>query len=262
MTFTFTALGSSAAIPVKERHLSAHLLNADERFLLFDCGEGTQFQLRRYHISFRRIKSIFISHLHGDHFFGLIGLLNSMHLLGRDEPVDLWAPDQLEEILRVQLEASMTTLLYPLNFHALPEIASLIIDHPKYTVSSFPVKHRIPSYGFTVREKKPPRKIQRARSFAYCGDTAYDETLIPHVREVSMLYHEATFMNDMAHAAEAKFHSTAAQAATIASKARVGQLILGHFSARYDDPSQLIQEAREIFPNTLPAEEGKIVMIE
>jgi ribonuclease Z len=262
MTFTFTALGSSAAIPVKERHLSAHLLNVDERFLLFDCGEGTQFQLRRFHISFRRIKNIFISHLHGDHFFGLIGLLNSMHLLGREEPLDLWAPYQLEEILRLQFEASVTTLKYPLYFHSLPDVPSLIIDHPKYTVSAFPVKHRILSFGFTVREKHPPRRIPSARSFAYCGDTAYDENLVQHIREVTLLYHEATFMSDMAQAAEAKFHSTAAQAATIAAKARVKRLVLGHFSARYDDLGPLLQEAKEIFPETIPAEEGKIVKIE
>jgi ribonuclease Z len=257
MTFSFTVLGSSAAIPVKERHLSAHLLNADERFFLFDCGEGTQFQLKRYHISFRRIQHIFISHLHGDHFFGLIGLLNSMHLMGRKDELHLWGPGLLEDIINIQLAASVTNLVYPLIFHPLYDIAQMIIDHPKYTVHSFPVKHRIPCYGFTIREKMPPRRIASPRSFAYCGDTAYCEDIIPNIYGVSLLYHEATFMNELAQVANEKFHSTAREAATIAQKAAVQKLVIGHFSARYESLEPLLEEAREVFPGAILAVEGQ-----
>ena len=159
MTFSLTVLGSSAAIPVKERNLSAHLLNADERLYLIDCGEGTQFQLRKYRFSFQRIGHIFISHLHGDHFFGLIGLLNSMHLLGRKTELHLFAPAPLEEILQIQLDTAETRLMYPLCFHPLPAEGGVIFDNPKLSVSSFPVLHRIPAYGFAFREKQPPRRL-------------------------------------------------------------------------------------------------------
>jgi ribonuclease Z len=257
MTFSFTVLGSSAAIAVRERHLSAHLLNVDERFFLIDCGEGTQFQLRKYHISLRRIHYILISHLHGDHFFGLIGLLNTMHLLGRKEVLEIFGPAMLEEIITIQLQASMTSLNYPVVFRVLTEDNHLLMENERVTVKSFPVRHRIPAFGFVFREKNPPRKVSSPRSFAYCGDTAYFEEIIPWVSGVSLLYHEATFMQDLLHAAEAKFHSTAMQAATIAKKAQVQRLLLGHFSARYDDLLPLLNEAMMVFPESMLAVEGE-----
>ncbi|MEI7895644.1 MAG: ribonuclease Z [bacterium] len=257
MNFSLTVLGSNAAIPANNRNLSAHLLNANERFFLIDCGEGTQFQLRKFHISFQRIKHIFISHLHGDHFFGLIGLLNSMHLLGRKEELHLYAPSMLSDIISLQMEASQTTLKYPLEFHPLlMDQYDLILEKERITVHSFPLRHSIPACGFVFREKNPPRKIAEPRSYAYCSDTGYSEAIIPYIQRVGLLYHEATFMNNLANIAADKLHSTAAEAATIALKAGVKKLLIGHFSARYEDVGPLVSEARLVFPETYPAEEG------
>ena len=262
MTFSLTVLGSNAAIPANNRNLSAHLLNANERLFLIDCGEGTQFQLRKYHISIQRIKRVFISHLHGDHFFGLIGLLNSMHLLGRKEELHLYAPAMLHEILNIQLEASQTTLNFQVIFHSLSfDQADLLFEDERLSIHSFPLNHRVPTCGFIFREKNPPRKIPVARSFAYCSDTGYFEQIIPYIREVGLLYHEATFMQALASAAADKLHATAIEAATIASKAQVRKLLIGHFSARYEDIEPLLAEARTVFTETYPAEEGVVINI-
>ncbi|MCX6306829.1 MAG: ribonuclease Z [Bacteroidetes bacterium] len=262
MNFSLTVLGSNAAIPANNRNLSAHLLNANERFFLIDCGEGTQFQLRKYHISFQRIRHIFISHLHGDHFFGLIGLLNSMHLLGRKEELHVYAPAMLNEIINIQMEVSQTTLNYPFIFHPLcMDQFDLILEHERISVHSFPLLHSIPACGFVFREKNPPRKVSVARSYAYCSDTRYSEAIIPYIREVGLLYHEATFMQNLAAAAAEKFHSTAIEAATIASKAHVKKLLIGHFSARYEDIGPLLAEARSVFSESYAAGEGIIVDI-
>lgn len=257
MTFSLTVLGSSSAAPAHNRNLSAHLLNANERFFLIDCGEGTQFQLRRYHLSMQRIGHIFISHLHGDHFFGLIGLLNTMHLFGRKEEIHLHADPRLREIIQLQLEASCTQLAFTLHFHPLRfDQPETLLDDPKLSVQSFPLHHSIPTCGFLFQEKNPPRKIAEARSYAYCSDTAYSESILPYIQRVTLLYHEATFMQEMAEVAATKFHSTTIQAATIARKANAHKLIIGHFSARYEDLSPLIEEARSVFPETMSAQEG------
>jgi ribonuclease Z len=262
MNFSLTVLGSNAAVPANNRNLSAHLLNANERFFLIDCGEGTQFQLRKYHLSFQRIKHVFISHLHGDHFFGLIGLLNSMHLLGRKEELHLYAPAMLYEIIQLQMEASQTTLRYPFIFHPLlMDQYDLVMEQERISVHSFPLRHSIPTCGFVFREKNPPRKVIEARSYAYCSDTAYSEKIIPFIQEVGLLYHEATFMQDLAAVAADKLHATASEAATIAGKARVKKLLIGHFSARYEDIGPLLAEARSVFPETYPAEEGIVINI-
>lgn len=257
MNFSLTVLGSNAAIPANNRTLSAHLLNANERFFLIDCGEGTQFQLRKYHISLNRIRHVFISHLHGDHFFGLIGLLNSMHMLGRTEELHLYAPFALQAILELQMEASQTTLRYPFQFHPLQmDKYDLVLEQERIIVHSFPLLHSIPTCGFLFREKNPPRNVPEARSYAYCSDTGYFEQIIPFIRGVSLLYHEATFMQNMAAVAAEKFHSTAIEAATIALKAEAKKLLIGHFSARYEDVEPLLAEARSIFSETSAAEEG------
>jgi ribonuclease Z len=262
MNFSLTVLGSNAAIPANNRNLSAHLLNANERFFLIDCGEGTQFQLRKFHISMQRIKQVFISHLHGDHFFGLIGLLNSMHLLGRKEELHLYAPAMLHEIINIQMEVSQTTLKYPLIFHPLNMNGyDLLLEQERISVHSFPLRHSIPACGFVFREKNQPRRFHEPRSYAYCSDTSYSEQIIPYIQEVGLLYHEATFMHDLAAAAADKFHSTAIEAATIAAKAKVRKLLIGHFSARYEDVGPLLAEARSVFPETYPAEEGIVLDI-
>ena len=303
MTFSLTILGSNSAIPSLTRNPSAHLLNVNERLFLIDCAEGTQLQIRKFHVHFQRIERIFISHLHGDHFFGLIGLLNSLHLLGRREELHLYGPPLLKDILDLQLEASKTTLNYPLFFQPLSSPGyELIYGNDKVSVFSFPLTHSIPTWGFIFREKEHLRKIRKEiaekmkipfpylsklkmgenyadpsgkvyrneeltsdplpqKSFAYCSDTLYDEKIIPYIHDCDLLYHEATFMQDMLQSAKDKMHSTAMEAALTAKKANVKKLLIGHFSARYDDLQPLLDEARSVFPGTILAEDGMSINI-
>ncbi len=265
MTFSLTVLGSNSAIPTLQRNPSAHLLNVNERLFLIDCAEGTQLQIRKYRIHFQRIHHIFISHLHGDHYFGLIGLLTSFHLLGRRHELHLYGHSLLKEIIDLQLEASATRLIYPLTFHPLTAGGlQLLIDDEKLTVHAFPLRHSVPTWGFVFREK--PRRLHlqtppRQRSYAYCSDTAYDEAVIPWIKGVDLLYHETTFMDDMRNAAAEKLHSTTTEAAAIALKAGVGKLLIGHFSARYEDTGPLLAEAQSIFPATICATDGMSIPI-
>jgi ribonuclease Z len=262
MTFSLTVLGSNSAIPTLQRNPSAHLLNVNERLFLIDCAEGTQLQLRKYRIHFQRIKHIFISHLHGDHYFGLLGLLTSFHLLGRKDEVHLYSNPVLEQILMMQLDASQTRLIYPLHFHYLKGTTlDMIYEEHRLSVYAFPLKHSIPTWGFLFRERNPPRKIPAARSYAYCSDTAYDETIIPYIFGVDLLYHETTFMQHMKRAATEKLHSTTLDAAAIAEKAHVQRLLIGHFSARYEELEPLLAETRSRFPETILAEDGLILNI-
>ena len=167
MTFSLTVLGCSSAIPTLTRNPSAHLLNVNERLFLIDCAEGTQLQLRKYHIHMQRLRHIFISHLHGDHFYGLIGLLTTLHLLGRREELHLYAHPMLEEIIDIQLKASQSTLLYPLHFHPLVlDQYDMIFEDDRVSVHSFPVVHSVPTNGFIFREKLQDRKLREKRSFA------------------------------------------------------------------------------------------------
>jgi ribonuclease Z len=303
MIFSLTVLGCSSAIPTLTRNPSAHLLNVNERLFLIDCAEGTQLQLRKHHVHIQRLRHILISHLHGDHYYGLIGLLTTLHLLGRREELHIYANPLLEEIISIQLKASKSTLLYPLYFHAIQqEKYEMIYEDDKMTVHSFPVVHSVPTSGFIFREKQQERKIKKEmlltvdipvsalpkikkgedftdekgniyknsilttdppgpRSFAYCADTVYSETIVPFLKDCDLLYHEATFMQDMAAAAKEKMHSTTIDAAAIASKGRVKKLVIGHFSARYDDLQPLLDEARSVFPETYLAEDGSIFKV-
>jgi len=292
LPFTLTILGCSSATPTSERNPTAQLLSHGEKLFLIDCGEGTQVSLRRLHIHFQRIRHIFISHLHGDHFYGLIGLISSMHLLGRTKPLHIYGPPILKEIIDLQLRASLTTLLYPLEFHTTQaERLEVIFEDEHISVSSFPLLHRIPTTGFLFLEKPYERKMRKdvlellkipvhlipklragedyiapdgtvhlnsditivppaPRSYAFCSDTAYFEEIIPVIQGASLLYHETTFMNNREANATEKFHSTTGQAATIAVKAGVKKLLIGHYSARYDDLQPLLEEARAVFPET------------
>ncbi len=303
LPFNLTILGSSSATPTSDRNPTAQLLSHGEKLFLIDCGEGTQVSLRRMHIHFQRIRHIFISHLHGDHFYGLIGLVSSMHLLGRTKPLHVYGPPALKEILDLQLYASQTTLLYTLEFHSTQaDKVEVIFEDETLIVSSFPMLHRIPTTGFLFREKPYERKIRKdviellkipvhliprlkagddyvapdgsihpsqvitlepplPRAYAFCSDTAYFEDIIPVVRGASLLYHETTFMNDRIANATDKFHSTTGQAATIALKARVEKLLIGHYSARYDALQPLLDEARAIFPDTELAIDGSVFEI-
>ena len=263
MTFSVTILGSNSAIPTLHRNPSAHLLNANERLFLIDCAEGTQLQLRRYKIHFQRIKHVLISHLHGDHFYGLIGFLTSLHLLGRKEELNIYAHPDLQQIIDLQLSASRTTLIYPLIFHPLvSDRRELIIDAERLKVYTFPLLHSVPTNGFLfVEQHASTIRVRHPRSYAYCSDTAYNEEIIQHIRGVDLLYHEATFLHNMVAAAHEKLHSTALEAATIASKAEVRKLLIGHFSARYDDLQPLLEEARSVFPETILATDGEKIEI-
>ncbi len=303
MPFRVTILGSNSAIPTTKRKPTAQLLNVAERFLLIDCGEGTQMQLRKYKIKMQRISHVFISHLHGDHYFGLIGLISTMHLSGRKKELHVYADPQLKEIIMIQLEASKTELAYPLFFHPLDYKApKLLFEDEKIQVKSFPLKNSIDCCGFLVKERQLERRMiseaimehnipvncipgiksgddftksdgtiishwkltksaHRARSYAFCSDTAYSEAIVPIVQGVDLLYHEATFKNDLQDRAAYTFHSTTGQAAEIAKLAEVRRLVVGHYSQRYNDLSCLLNEVQDVFPNSELAEEGKIFEI-
>ena len=292
MSFKLTILGCSSAIPTINRNPTAQLMNVNERFFLIDCGEGTQVQLRKYQLSFQRINHIFISHLHGDHYFGLIGLISSMHLLGRNKELHIYAHKELKEIIDLQLKASNTELNYPLFFHFLPEeVETIILEDDNIKVSNLILDHSIKCSGFLFEEKRSPRKIIKTQiekynvpfdkmnslrngvdwinrqgeiihnsilttesalpnRYAFCSDTRYDEALIEKIKQVDLLYHETTFMADLEDRADKTGHSTSFQAATIAKKAKVKKLIIGHYSQRYKNLESLLEETKEIFPNT------------
>jgi len=301
--FQVTILGSSSAIPTSTRNPTSQLVNFNDHLFLLDCGEGTQMTLRRMHIHFQKINHIFISHLHGDHFFGLIGLISSMHLLGRTKALHVYGPPELNDILNLQLQVSCTELLYPLMFHPTQaETAEVIYENEFLKVISFPMLHRIPTTGFLFEEKSGTRRIRKEvvdklnipvqyipvikkggdfldtagvlhpndeltidpappRKYAFCSDTAYYEVIIPVLRNSDLIYHEATFLKDKSQNAKEKFHSTAAEAAMIAFKAEARKLLIGHYSARYDDLQPLLDEARSIFNNTDLAIEGQTITV-
>ncbi|MBC7864725.1 MAG: ribonuclease Z [Bacteroidia bacterium] len=301
--FELTILGCGSATPTNKRNASAQLLNVAERFFLIDCGEGTQIQLRKFKCNFRKLDRILISHLHGDHYFGLIGLLQSFHLLGRKKKLTIYAPAPLKDVIELQNKVSETYLNYHIEYVDLdPKKATLIFEDEKVEVSSFPLDHRIDCTGFLFREKKLPRNIIKEkllkknisvaeihklklgfdaldedgnpvknselttdpptpRSYAYCSDTRYNERIIEFINGVDLLYHESTFLNDMQERAVKTRHSTAQEAATIAKKAAVKKLLLGHFSSRYEDETEFLKEAVPVFENTLLASEGVIFSV-
>ncbi len=304
MIFEVSILGSSSATPIYQRHPTAQVLNIHERLFLVDCGEGTLIQMNRYKIKFHRINHIFISHLHGDHYLGLVGLLSTMHLQGRILDLHIYCHEPLKEIVEIQLKYSETFLRYPLHFHFLdPLKPALIFDDENIDVRTIILNHRIPCTGFLFSEKAGFRKLIKEklqqyqipvevfqdlkngndyvssngkiisnaeittdprppRVYAFCSDTSYDERIIPYIKNVNLLYHEATFLSDKVARAKETFHSTAAQAAMIAKKASVKRLIIGHFSARYKNLYPLLEEAREIFNETTLAIEGDSFKIE
>jgi ribonuclease Z len=298
MAFSVTILGTGAAIPTSERNPTSHLVEVRNQLLLLDCGEGTQMQLRKSGVRLQKISHIFISHLHGDHYFGLIGLLNTFHILGRTKELHLFGIHPLKQLIDLQLELSSTKLVYPLIFHPFEtDRPTLILDEELFSVSTIPLDHRVPTCGFLIKEKPEKRKIRKdflksarvpitfferikdgedytdelghvysnqlitedptpVKSYAYCTDTAYHEPVIPLIKNCDLLYHEATFMEDKAGDAHAKFHSTAREAAMIAKKACVKRLVIGHFSARYRELDSMLEEAREVFPETILGQDG------
>ena len=294
-----TILGSSSALPTSERYPSAHVLNAHERLFLIDCGEGTQMQLRKVRIRFAKINHIFISHLHGDHVFGLYGLLSTFSLMGRENPIHLYAPANYDKILRSHLSDFDIKLSFEINFVPLEGNDQLTVLDDKYiTVTAFPLKHRVPAFGFLFREKFSDRNIitesiekyqiplvripaikkgedfitadgtiikneeitlppPEPLSYAYCSDTKYFKRLAHFIKDVNVLYHEATFDMTKDDLAKMTGHSTTIDAAKTALDANARSLIIGHFSSRYKDINLLVEEARAIFPQTFAAIDGK-----
>ncbi len=304
MSFRLKILGANSATPAYGRHQTSQLLQVENCYFLIDCGEGCQMQLMRYKERISKIQCIFISHLHGDHFYGLIGLLNTMSMGGRKQSLDLYGPPDLAEVITALLRCSRTVLSFHIHFHALSFREPVkIFENNLLTVTSIPMEHGTLCAGFLFREKPKPYRInkeflpedvtvpeilylkegkdlydaegklryrhsaltlppRKIRSYAYCSDTRYQEKVIPHIQGVDLLYHEATFMQDQSARAASRFHSTTVDAATIAKKAAVGQLIVGHYSSRYKVLEPLLAEAKRIFPNTVLAIEGQDYLLE
>jgi len=304
MKFEVTILGSSSATPIFNRNPTSQALNINERLYLIDCGEGTQQQMLRFDVKASRIDHIFISHLHGDHYLGLVGLLSSMHLNGRKKALYLFGPAHLKEIIDLQFKYSETTLQFPLEFTAIDaQKAEVIVNNSDVIVETIPLDHRIACTGFLFKEKKRLRKLikekledlnvpveyytalkrgndytsasgkvykndtlttdsQAPKSYAYCSDTLYNEQYFEQISNVTLLYHESTFLNDMLDRAKETHHTTALQAGEIALKTHAQKLLIGHFSARYKTLNELLEEARSVFPETELAIEGKTFAIE
>lgn len=295
MSFELIILGSSSALPTSKRSTTAHLLNMNERFFLIDCGEGTQIQLRKNKLSPARINHIFISHLHGDHVFGLFGLMSSLGLMGRKAVLNLYGPAALRDMVEHHLEF-FGPLPYALDFHTC-KAGTPIYEDSRNEVIPIRLKHRTETYGYLFREKARMLNIDKKaidrynlgledikhvkqgkdhqtdsgeiisnsdltlppykqRSYAFLSDTGYDPGIPELIREVDLLYHEATFLEADSDLARQTLHSTASQAAMVAKEARAGKLLIGHFSTRYKSENDFISEAGQIFENVTAVNDG------
>jgi ribonuclease Z len=294
---TVTILGNNSAVPAFNRHPSSQVVSLDGASYLVDCGEGTQIQMIKYKVRRGRISHIFISHLHGDHYFGLVGLLNTFGLLSHKQELHVYGPAPLQQIIEMQMKVAETSLPYPLHFHTLTK-GEVLVDEEKIRISCFPTAHRIECYGFLFEEKVGKRKLLidkvrkhgipisfypslqqgldyitprgqripndevtappgRAHKYAYCADTRYDESLIPYIYGADLIYHETTYLDNMREKAFDRFHTTTKQAGELARKAMVRKMIIGHFSSKYSSLDAFREEARSVFPNTELALEGQ-----
>ena len=295
-----TILGCYAATPRTFTNPTSQILEIKNRIFLIDCAEGTQVQLRKNKIRFSKINHIFISHLHGDHFFGLIGLVSTFTLLNRTTDLHIYGPKGIQEIIKLQLRLSNSWPNYSLFFHELESNESeIIFEDQKVVVKTIPLKHRVYTNGFLFEEKIGERKLNMdavenykidicyyqnikngkditldngkvienakltfdpiaPKKYAFCSDTAYHEAILPIIKNVDVLYHEATFLQSEESLAKKTLHSTSKEAATIALKANVKQLILGHYSTRYENIDFFREEASVIFPEVVLADDGKI----
>jgi ribonuclease Z len=298
LSFNLTILGTGSATPVLTRNPTAHYLQIEQEGYLIDCGEGTQNQLLRYKIRPSRLKYIFITHLHGDHYFGLIGLISTLNMHRRTEDLWVFGPKGLAEIITIQLKYSDAWLNFKLHFIETDTKKSYqLYENEHITVTTIPLIHRVECCGFLFREKPQKYKIAKetmpsdltieqikrlkegknvmnedgsvkynfkdytkpsvkSKSFAFCSDTLFHEPIVDIIKNVDVLYHEATFLSDLEIRAFQTNHSTAKQAGQIARKANVGKLLIGHFSSRYKDLSPLLEEVKNEFPNSALAEEG------
>jgi len=294
-----TILGCYAATPRTITNPTSQVLEIKNQMFLIDCGEGTQVQLRKHKIKFSRINRIFISHLHGDHFYGLIGLISTFTLLNRENDLHVYGPKGIKEIILLQLKLSNSYTGYNLYFHELESNESvLVFEDDNVTVKTIPLKHRVYTNGYLFKEKNTQRKLnieaveeyniekcyfakiknggnitlengkeikneeltfspEKEKSYAFCSDTLYNESIIPIIKNVDVLYHESTFLESENHLASKTMHSTAKEAALIAKKANVGTLLMGHYSTRYGDISLFKKEGESIFKPILLANDGK-----
>ncbi len=304
MSLKLTILGCHSATPRVNANPTSQFLEIRNHNFLIDCGEGTQVQLRKYGVKFSKIKHIFVSHLHGDHFFGLVGLISTFRLLNRESELHIYAPKGLKEIVTLQMKISKSWTNYPLIFHELTATTGeLIFEDKNVEVHTIPLDHRLYTNGFLFLEKLGERKLNmtaikqyseikicdyqnlkngrdftlqngtilknelltlnpvKPLSYAYCSDTAYAPSIVPIIKNTTCLYHESTFLNDREELAKTTKHSTAEQAARIAKKAHVKELIIGHYSSRYKNKEPFKVEAQKYFKNTLLAIEGKVFEI-
>lgn len=297
-TFELHILGCGSALPTMRHLPTSQVIHVRNKLFMIDCGEGTQLQLRRSKLSFSKLNHIFISHLHGDHCFGLIGLISTFGMLGRTARLCIHSPHGLKSLMTPWLDFFCKNLDYEIEFMEFnTSEPTIIYEDRSMTVETIPLNHRIPCCGFLFAEKPLPRHIKRdmidfyqvptyelnrikngadytlpngevipnerltsaptpSRRYAYCSDTTYHPAIVQQIRGVDLLFHEATFGNEALARARETFHTTATQAANIAQQAQVGKLIIGHFSARYDDETPLLKEAQEVFPNTSLAREN------
>ncbi len=301
--FEIHILGCGSALPTTKHFASSQVVNIREKLFMIDCGEGAQLQLRKSKLKFSRLNHIFISHLHGDHCFGLMGLISTFSMLGRTADLHIHAPKELEKLLLPQLHFFCKGMGYKVIFHTIDtQQQTCIYEDRSVIVYSIPLQHRIPCIGFLFTEKPTPNHIRRdmidfyqipicelnrikngadyqlpdgtyipndrltipsdpPRKYAYCSDTVYNRKIIEQIRDVDLLFHEATFAESELARAKETLHTTASQAGRIAREAQVKQLLIGHFSARYDEESTLLKEAKSVFPNTILAKENLCVRL-
>lgn len=303
MSFTVQVLGASAAVPKVNKGVTAQYVNCHNRHILLDCGEGTQLQLRKFKIKFQQINLILITHLHGDHVFGLPGLISTMGLLGRKNKLKIIGPKGIKKLIEVQLGLTGMGASFKIEFHEIePKSNYTVFEDKAIKINCFPLKHRISTHGYLIKEQPHNRKLLKEKfdsygvsvsyiqkliqgfdiedsngvkvkssdvtadanpqkSYAFCTDTAYEESIIEKITEVDLLYHESTFLDKESERAQETFHSTAKQAASIALKAKAKRLILGHFSARYRDLNDFKTEAESIFsPVFIPTDGEKFIV--
>ena len=303
MNFTLNVLGTASALPTTERYPSAQVLDVRGRLFMIDCGEGAQMQMRRARISFLKIEHICLSHIHGDHLFGLFGLLSTMGMLGRSAQLNIYAPSGFRPVLDFFMNHFGDGIRFEINYVELMMDAPEIVYANRHVeLLAFPLNHRVETFGFMIREKVPPYNVRKEaiaeyglslaeigtlkrgedveredgsvirnvdaaykpyvpRSYAYCSDTAPFPELAEWVKGATLMYHEATFPDEMSEMAEKTFHSTTLQAAKTASDAGVGRLLVGHYSSRFPSVDFFLDEIRAIFPNADLAHDLDVIEI-
>lgn len=302
--FKVHILGCGSALPTLQHSASAQIIEMRGKCFMMDCGEGAQMQFRRTHVHFAKINAIFISHLHGDHCFGLLGLLSTLGMLGRTAKLKVYAPESYGDLFKRQIDFFMQGMEYEIEFVPVDtEKSQVVYEDHSVTVETVPLQHRVPCCGYIFREKPTLPHIRRdmidyyeipvsqinnikngadwttkegdvipnarlvmsaatPRSYAYCSDTRFVPGLAEKVKGVTVLYHESTYTSENEDRAKLYYHSTARQAATIARNAGVGKLLLGHYSARYNNEEVLLNEAKEVFTESYLTQEGKVFSIE